>query len=282
MADRASRKSGQVAKRDAAKRVAAKAAKPGGAVKPTLRSGGNPQVTQVAAGVVHEVPEDLRAILISDADLLAKWNDLTPIQRNEWICWTTIVKKPETRAEHARRMFAELKEGQRQPCCWPGCPHRRPQAKKWFKNLAAPLENEATAKAVREAAEQGTAADPIAAYARAQPAAFGTMCDQLRGLIDAALPKATSKVWHGSPVWFIDDNPVVGYSANRKAVNLLFWNGQALGEESFEPVGKYGAAQAVFADAAGIHPKAVRRWLKWAGANVFDSKAFFKKMREKK
>ncbi len=102
--------------------------------KPTL-PGGTPPVAQVAAGVLHEVPADLREILTSDADLLAKWNDLTSIQRNEWICWMTIVKKPETRADHVRRMCSELREGERQPCCWPGCPHRRPKAKKWFRNL---------------------------------------------------------------------------------------------------------------------------------------------------
>jgi uncharacterized protein YdeI (YjbR/CyaY-like superfamily) len=74
----------------------------------------------------------MRDVLTAEADLLAKWNGLTPIQRNEWICWVTIVKKPETRAEHIARMCAELREGERQPCCWPGCPHRRPKAKKWF------------------------------------------------------------------------------------------------------------------------------------------------------
>lgn len=82
--------------------------------------------------MLHEVPDDLREVLIADAELLAKWNDLTPIQRNEWICWTTIVKKPETRADHVRRTGVEIGEGKRQPCCWPGCPHRRPSAKKWF------------------------------------------------------------------------------------------------------------------------------------------------------
>jgi hypothetical protein len=102
--------------------------------KPPARTAGNPRITEVAAGVMHEVPEDLLEILTSDAGLLAKWNDLTPIQRNEWICWITIVKKPETRAEHLRRMSSELMEGERQPCCWPGCPHRRPKAKKWFRN----------------------------------------------------------------------------------------------------------------------------------------------------
>jgi len=135
---------------------------------------------------------------------------------------------------------------------------------------------------VRKPRNPGTPADPIAAYARAQTPAFRTICDLLRGLIDAALPKATSKVWHGSPVWFMGENPVVGYSANRKAVNLLFWNGRALGEESFEPVGKYGAAEAVFTEAAGIDRKEVRRWLEWAGGNVFDSVGFAKKMREER
>ena len=63
--------------------------------------------------------------------------------------------------------------------------------------------------------------EQIVAYSRAQPLALRTICDLLRELIDTALPKATAKVWHGSPVWFIDDNPIVGYNANAKAVNLL-------------------------------------------------------------
>lgn len=87
----------------------------------------------IAGGVVHNVPEDMAEVLASDAQILAKWNELTPIQRNEWICWVTIVKKSETRIEHIGRMVEELKDGKRQPCCWPGCPHRRPNAKKWFK-----------------------------------------------------------------------------------------------------------------------------------------------------
>jgi|SRR5262245_42006127 len=119
----------------------------------------------------------------------------------------------------------------------------------------------------------------IAAYSQAQPLAFRKICDLLRELIDTALPKATSKVWHGSPVWFIDDNPVVGYNATAKSVNLLFWNGQALAEADLKPVGKYQAAQATFADTAEINSKLVRTWLKKAGSNVFDSRAFFKKQR---
>src|SRR5262249_43453006 len=97
----------------------------------------------------------------------------------------------------------------------------------------------------RSVERQAGSGGAIAGYAKAQPIAFRTICDRLRKLIDASLSGATSKVWHGSPVWFIDENPVVGYNATGKAVNLLFWNGQAFDEPVLKPVGKYGAAQAV-------------------------------------
>lgn len=88
---------------------------------------------EIATGVVHEVPDDLKQALTANADVLEKWNSLTPLARNEWICWTTIVKKPETRKDHIDRLCEDLLKGKRRPCCWPGCPHRRPKAKKWFK-----------------------------------------------------------------------------------------------------------------------------------------------------
>ncbi len=78
----------------------------------------------MATGVAHKIPEDLRKALISDSDVLAKWNDLTPLARNEWICWTVSVKQEETRKDHVRRVVSELKEGMRRPCCWIGCIHR--------------------------------------------------------------------------------------------------------------------------------------------------------------
>jgi hypothetical protein len=124
--------------------------------------------------------------------------------------------------------------------------------------------------------------DQIAAYSQAQPPEFRTICNLLRELIDLTLPKATCKVWHGSPVWFIEDNPVVGYNATAASVNLLFWNGQAFDEADLKAVGKYRAAQALFGDTADIDPKIIRRWLKKAKSDVFDSKAFFKKLREGK
>jgi hypothetical protein len=91
--------------------------------------------TIIAEGILHEVTDDIKTALISNSEVLERWNKLTPIQRNEWICWVTIVKKEETRTEHIQRMMEELSEGKRQPCCWPGCPHRRPSTQKWFKNL---------------------------------------------------------------------------------------------------------------------------------------------------
>jgi hypothetical protein len=124
--------------------------------------------------------------------------------------------------------------------------------------------------------------DPIAAYSQAQLPAFRTICDGLRELITAALPKASAKVWHGGPVWFDGENPIVGYNATAKTVNLLFWNGQAFDEPDLAPVGKYRAAQAKFAESSEIEAKVIRRWLKKAKADVFDSKGFFKKLREAK
>lgn len=88
---------------------------------------------EIATGVVHEVPTDLTEALIAQPEVLEKWNKLTPLARNEWICWTTIVKKQETRIQHIDRLCADLLEGKKRPCCWPGCPHRRESAKKWFK-----------------------------------------------------------------------------------------------------------------------------------------------------
>ncbi len=89
----------------------------------------------VLSGVLHEIPNDMKTALHANAEAREVWNALTPIQRNEWICWVTIVKQSETRAEHIQRMIEELNEGKRKPCCWPGCPHRRSSAKKWFKNI---------------------------------------------------------------------------------------------------------------------------------------------------
>lgn len=83
--------------------------------------------TEISGGVVHDLPDDMREALASSPELAKTWNSLTPLARNEWICWTTIVKQENTRKEHIGRLRAELLEGKRRPCCWPGCPHRGPK-----------------------------------------------------------------------------------------------------------------------------------------------------------
>ena len=82
------------------------------------------QKKEIATGVVHKVSADLRKVLNSSSAVRDAWNDLTPLARNEWICWITSVKKPETRRNHIERASTELLDGKRRPCCWPGCPHR--------------------------------------------------------------------------------------------------------------------------------------------------------------
>ena len=83
-------------------------------------------------GPVHRSPADLRVALSSQAKARAAWKDLTPLARNEWICWITSVKQATTRARRIQRAVGDLEAGKRRPCCWPGCPHRRPGAMKWF------------------------------------------------------------------------------------------------------------------------------------------------------
>ena len=83
---------------------------------------------KISGGVVHDLPADLRKALASEPKALAAWESITPIARNEWICWAISVKRPETRQEHILRICPELKGGKRRPCCWIGCVHRKDKA----------------------------------------------------------------------------------------------------------------------------------------------------------
>ena len=85
---------------------------------------GSARAQTVPGGVVHELPEDLRDALIADATTLDAWEDITPLARNEFICWVEDAKRPATRERRIRRTQEELQEGMRRPCCWPGCKHR--------------------------------------------------------------------------------------------------------------------------------------------------------------
>jgi len=79
-------------------------------------------------GTVHEAADDLQAALRSDPDLFALWESLTPLGRNEFICWVDDAKQPATRQRRIGRTCEELLEGKKRPCCWVGCIHRTDKA----------------------------------------------------------------------------------------------------------------------------------------------------------
>jgi hypothetical protein len=79
---------------------------------------------RVPGGVVHKLPTDLRQALTDNSAALDAWKDITPLARNEFICWVEDAKQDATRQRRIRRTQEELEEGQRRPCCWPGCRHR--------------------------------------------------------------------------------------------------------------------------------------------------------------
>ena len=78
----------------------------------------------ISSGVVHKLPADVRKTLGSEPKVLAVWEDITPLARNEWICWIEEAKKIETRTRRIKWMGENLLKGKRRPCCWAGCTHR--------------------------------------------------------------------------------------------------------------------------------------------------------------
>jgi uncharacterized protein YdeI (YjbR/CyaY-like superfamily) len=84
---------------------------------------------RVPGGVVHKLPGDLREALITNPMALDAWKDITPLARNEFICWVENAKQEMTRQRRIRRTQEELEDGMRRPCCWPGCDHRERNGK---------------------------------------------------------------------------------------------------------------------------------------------------------
>lgn len=76
------------------------------------------------SGTVHKLPEDLRKAISITPSVRELWNDITPLARNEWICWVTSGKKVETRSIRIKKALSKMKGGMRRPCCWAGCAHR--------------------------------------------------------------------------------------------------------------------------------------------------------------
>jgi hypothetical protein len=114
----------------------------------------------------------------------------------------------------------------------------------------------------------------IAAYNKALDKTSREICNSLLGIIVTTLTKAEGKVWHGAPVWFINGNPVAGYSKKKAGVELLFWSGQDFDEEHLVATGKYKAAGAIFESPGEIRKTVIKRWLtkskkiQWDYANL--------------
>jgi uncharacterized protein YdeI (YjbR/CyaY-like superfamily) len=77
-----------------------------------------------ASGILHRMPTDFRKAIDADAIARDVWADITPLARNEWICWVTSARKDETRKRRITVGLDKMRKGMRRPCCWPGCPHR--------------------------------------------------------------------------------------------------------------------------------------------------------------
>lgn len=120
----------------------------------------------------------------------------------------------------------------------------------------------------------------ITTYNNSQEPSDKEMCDALRIIIDKTLPEAESKIWHAHPVWFLEGNPVVGYSKLKGNVRLLFWSGQSFDEKELHNEGSFKAAEARFTDKTQIHEADVVRWLKKARDIQWDYKNIVKRRGE--
>ena len=115
------------------------------------------------------------------------------------------------------------------------------------------------------------------AYNDAQSPGDKAICDLLADEIGRALPDAENKVWHGHPVWFLDGNPVAGYSKLKSCVRLLFWSGQSFDEPGLADEGRFKAAEARYTDVAQVDAAALRRWLSKARDIQWDYKHLIKR-----
>lgn len=109
-----------------------------------------------------------------------------------------------------------------------------------------------------------THGDDIASYHQRLAPSDREICELLAAEITRGLPDATAKVWHAHPVWFLDGNPIVGYSRLKDAVRLMFWSGRSFDEEGLHPEGTFQAAEARYFDVADIDTDALARWLEKA------------------
>jgi hypothetical protein len=114
-------------------------------------------------------------------------------------------------------------------------------------------------------------------YNDAQTEADKEICDLLAYYINANLPNAENKIWHAHPVWFLNGNPVVGYSKLKESVRLLFWSGQSFDEELLQKEGSFKAADIRYTSAKQINTEDMARWLKKAKEVQWDYKNLVKR-----
>lgn len=117
----------------------------------------------------------------------------------------------------------------------------------------------------------------IRAYNASLEAVDKKICTLLAKEIDAGFPDAESKIWHRTAVWFLEGNPVVGYSKRKMGVQLLFWSGQSFDEEEISPEGSFKAGEVRYANASEINVKDLKRWLKKAKKIQWDYKNIVKR-----
>jgi hypothetical protein len=117
----------------------------------------------------------------------------------------------------------------------------------------------------------------IKAYNAALSSMDEQIADLLAAVIDKALPQAESKLWHAHPVWFLEGNPIVGYSKLKDSVRLLFWSGQSFEVPGLQPEGKFKAADKRYASPEEVDPKILKRWLAQAKTIQWDYKNIVKR-----
>jgi hypothetical protein len=119
--------------------------------------------------------------------------------------------------------------------------------------------------------------DGIGAYNEAHTPSEREICDLLAREIDRGLPGAERKIWHRHPVWFLDGNPIVGYSRLKDCVRLLFWSGQSFEEPGLRPEGTFKAAEARYTSAEQVDSTQLARWLREAAEIQWDYKNIVKR-----
>ena len=118
----------------------------------------------------------------------------------------------------------------------------------------------------------------IEAYNKRQTTTDKEICDLLANTIDSVLKKAESKIWHAHPVWFLDGNPTVGYSKQKKGIRLMFWSGKDFEDDLLNVKGeKFKDASIFYNDLSEIKTKDLKRWLKKSKEIQWDYKNIVKR-----